>query len=161
MRNLDEFTRSAFYYKDRDGKLSAGPLWDYNFSLDCGRATNMATQGWQYPLAATEPGHMRAGASDWYPRLVTDASFMAAVKARWKQLRGGPLAQAALDKRISDLSAPLTAAAARDIARWPVAQVFSSAQAYAGPTATTWAGQVQAIRDWLAQRLAWMDAELQ
>jgi hypothetical protein len=150
-RSLDEFTRSAYFFKDRDGKLTAGPLWDYNFALNCGRPTSMAVEGWQYPL--------RPGASDWFPRLVTDPAFMSAVGARWKVLRQTLLAEAAIEARISALVAPLALAAARDNQRWPVAEVFSSSQQYSGPTAPTWEGQVQAIRDWIPQRLAWMDSQ--
>src|SRR5690606_4695472 len=31
--NVDAFVRSAYFHKDRDGLLKAGPLWDYNFAL--------------------------------------------------------------------------------------------------------------------------------
>lgn len=150
-RSLDEFTRSAYFYKDRDGKLNAGPLWDYNFALDCGRPTSMATEGWQYPL--------RPGASDWFPKLMTDPAFVAALTARWKVLRQGLLSEAAIEQRIQALTAPLQQAAARDLQRWPVAQVFSNAQQYSGPTASDWQGQVDAIREWIPKRLAWMDTQ--
>jgi len=150
-RSLDEFTRSAYFYKDREGKLTAGPLWDYNFALDCGRPASMASDGWQYPL--------RPGASDWFPKLMTDPAFVAAVGARWKTLRQGLLSEAAIEQRIQALVAPLSQAAARDLARWPVAQVFSSAQQYSGPTASDWQGQVDAIRAWIPKRMAWMDTQ--
>lgn len=70
------------------------------------------------------------------------------------------LSQAALDQRISALASPLASAAARDIARWPFAQVFTNPEGYTSPTAAMWEGQVQAIREWLVRRLAWMDAQL-
>jgi hypothetical protein len=28
-RNVDAYVRSAYFFKERDGKLKAGPLWDY------------------------------------------------------------------------------------------------------------------------------------
>jgi hypothetical protein len=160
VKNIDEFTRSAYYHKPADGKLVAGPLWDYNFALDSGRPTNRNPEGWQYVQAASEPGHVRVGASDWYVRLAADAAFMAQVSARWSALRHGVLSNGAVDQRISDVIAGLAAAAARDAQRWPVSTVFSTSQAYSGPSAPTWEGQVQAIRDWLPRRLAWMDAQL-
>jgi hypothetical protein len=150
-RSLDEFTRSAYFFKDREGKLTAGPLWDYNFALDCGRPASMATEGWQYPL--------RPGASDWFPKLMTDPAFVAAVGARWKTLRQGLLSEVAIEQRVAALTAPLARAAARDLARWPVEQVFNSAQQYSGPTASDWQGQVDAIRAWIPKRMAWMDTQ--
>ena len=43
-------------HKDRDGLIKAGPVWDYNFSLN-----NASTEieGWQW-----EDG--RTGSNDWY-----------------------------------------------------------------------------------------------
>jgi hypothetical protein len=151
-RNLDEFTRSAYFHKDRDGKLTAGPLWDYNFSMDCGRASNRPPEGWQYGLRRT--------GNDWFPMLVTDPAFMAAVVTRWQELRQGLLSTAGIEQRIAAVSAPLANAVERDFARWPVSVVYASGQTFLGPTAATWGGQVQAIRDWLLKRMAWMDTQL-
>jgi hypothetical protein len=152
-RNLDAYTRSAYYHKDRDGKLTAGPLWDYNYALDAGRATNRNPEGWQY---LTEPQTTREGGSNWIPRLADDAAFMAQVSARWKQLRTGVLATAALETRITAMTTPLTAAAERDNQRWPV---DSTMIPEGGPTDPTWSGQVQAIRAWLVARTTWLDAQ--
>jgi hypothetical protein len=152
-RNLDAYTRSAYYHKDRDGVLTAGPLWDYNYALDAGRATNRNPEGWQY---LTEPQTTREGGSNWIPRLASDPAFMALVSARWKELRGGALANAALETRITAMTAPLTAAAERDNERWPV---NSSTIAGGGPSDPTWSGQVQAILTWLVARTTWLDAQ--
>jgi hypothetical protein len=152
-RNLDAYTRSTYYHKDRDGKLKAGPLWDYNYALDSGRATNRNPEGWQW---ASEPQTTRQGGSNWIPRLASDPAFMAMVAARWKQLRQGVLATAAIDARIAALTAPIGSAAERDSARWPVRSVVQGT----GPTDPTWRGQVEAVRTWLAKRTVWLDAQL-
>jgi hypothetical protein len=152
-RNLDAYTRSAYYHKDRDGVLTAGPLWDYNYALDAGRATNRNAEGWQY---LTEPQTTREGGSNWIPRLASDPAFMALVSARWKELRRGVLADAALETRVMAMTAPLTAAAERDLVRWPV---DSNMIAGGGPSDPTWSGQVQAILTWLVARTTWLDAQ--
>ena len=109
--------------------------------------------------AGKQRGSERPGASDWFPKLMTDPAFVAALTARWKVLRQGLLSEAAIEQRIQALTAPLQQAAARDLQRWPVAQVFSNAQQYSGPTASDWQGQVDAIREWIPKRLAWMDTQ--
>ncbi len=79
--------RSAFFHKDRDGKLKAGPLWDYNFSLAVGGSTaQSSTVGWKFQA--------RRNVNNWYPMLTAQASFMDMVTARWKALRAGLLSQA-------------------------------------------------------------------
>jgi hypothetical protein len=153
-RNVDAYVRSAYYHKDRDGKLTAGPLWDYNFSLAVGGATTIdPAGGFQYDGTRN--------VNNWYPKLVTDPAFMTLVKARYAELRQGPLATAALDQRITALAAPLANAVVRDYAKWPVASVISQGGFVRGPTVETWEGQVQALRDFVAARLTWMDAQYQ
>lgn len=153
-RNVDAYVRSAYYHKDRDGKLKAGPLWDYNFSLAVGGATTIdPAGGFQYDGTRN--------VNNWYPRLVADPAFMTLVKARYAELRQGLLATAALDERITALATPLANAVVRDYAKWPVASVISATGFVRGPTVETWEGQVQALRDFVAARLTWMDAQYQ
>jgi hypothetical protein len=154
-RNVDAYVRSAFYHKDRDGKIKAGPLWDYNFSLAVGGGTTIdPAGGFQY--AGTR------NVNNWYPKLVTDPAFMTAVKTRWKELRQGLFSNASLDQRVTTLATPLTNAVTRDFAKWPVNSIYGSGTGFVvGPTVTTWAEQVQALRDYLVARTAWMDTQYQ
>jgi hypothetical protein len=126
-------------------------------SLDCGRASTRAAEGWQYEQAFRDPEHLRVGGNDWYRVFAQDPAFMARVSERWRELGAGLLSEEALNHRIEALSAPLAAAAERDLLRWPVREVLGGDL---GPSAPTWCGQVQAIRDWLPPRIAWLDAAL-
>jgi hypothetical protein len=154
-RNVDAYVRSAFYHKDRDGKIKAGPLWDYNFALAVGGSGTIDPMGgWQF--AGTR------NVNNWYQKLTAQPSFMDMVKARWKSLRGNLMSQAALDQRITDLIAPLAGAPiAHDYAKWPVSTVYANTGIVRGPTVATFEGQVQALRTYIAARLTWMDAQLQ
>ena len=102
--------------------------------------------------------------NSWYPRLVTDPAFMTAVKARWKSLRQGLYSDAMLSARITMLTSALDpAAVARDFAKWPVSTVLPNGMngIVRGPSVATWEGQVQAMRDFVMQRAAYMDAQYQ
>lgn len=80
--------RSVYYFMDGDGKLCAGPVWDFD------RAT------FQDPDAAGSMGSNRVKPWNsflyekadsknpcmWYPLLFKDSSFRAAVKERWNAL---------------------------------------------------------------------------
>jgi hypothetical protein len=159
-RNVDAYVRSAYYHKDRDGKLKAGPLWDYNFSLAVGG------QGTVAPAPAMNGFQFQGSrnVNNWYPKLTSDPNFMAKVKARYKELRGTLLSQASIDARMTMLTAVLDAAAvARDYAKWPVATVLPNGHSgiVYGPSVATWEGQVAAMKTFITQRLAWMDTQLQ
>ena len=99
-RNVDAYVRSAYFFKNRDGKLEGGPLWDYNFSLGVGGQNTIdPAGGFQYDGSRN--------VNDWYPRLTDDPAFMDRVKTRWRELRQGLLSDAALEQRVATLSAPL------------------------------------------------------
>jgi hypothetical protein len=159
-RNVDSYVRSAYFHKDREGKLKGGPLWDYNFSLAVGGSGTIAPapamNGWQFQGSRN--------VNNWFPKLGADAAFMAQVKTRYKALRGNLLSQASIDQRIAMLTAPLDAAAvARDFAKWPVSTVLPGGHSgiVYGPSVATWEGQVEAMRTFITARLAWMDMQLQ
>lgn len=156
--NVDAYVRSAYYFKDRDQKLKAGPLWDYNFALG-GVGAQSAT-----PQSENDTGWRFSGTrnvNNWYQKLTADPSFMAQVKARYTALRQTHLSEAAIEQRMNGLSAPLSQAVVRDFAKWPVSSVIESSEGFlGGPTAPTWEGQLQGMRDFLRARLAWMDANL-
>lgn len=150
-RNLDAYTRSAYYYKERGEPITAGPLWDFNLTLGMGFGTNLEVVGWQF--------EERDVASDWFRLLGTDPEFLERAAVRWRELRGTLLSEAALQARIDALVAPLANAAVRDFERWPVADVAEGI--FQIPSAPTWEGQLQVLRDWLGERLAWLDSQLQ
>ena len=149
-RNLDAYTRSAYYHKERGGPITAGPLWDFNLTLGMGFGTNRDVVGWQF--------EDRNVASDWYRLLGTDPEFLALVSQRWQALRQTLLSEEQLDRRIDALIAPLENAAVRDFERWTVADV--SEGIFQIPPDPTWEGQVQVIREWLGERLSWLDSQL-
>lgn len=156
--NVDAFVRSAYYHKDRDGKLTAGPLWDYNFALG-----GVGAQSAE-PETEDETGFRYNGnrnVNNWYPKLMGDPAFTAQVKTRYAELRQTLLSEAAVEQRMLDLQAPLTEAITRDFARWPVGDIIESETGFTGgPTVATWEGQVQVMHDFLMQRLVWLDANL-
>lgn len=148
-RDMDAYARSTLFHKDRDGKLVAGPLWDYNLTFAAGGFfDNTSTSGWQF--------EQRIGSNDWYHRLATDPRFRQRAAARWQQWRRGLLSDRALEQRIADMVIPLAEAAARDFQRWPVSSTAN--ELFRIPPGTSWQAQLQAIRDWLSLRLAWLDA---
>jgi hypothetical protein len=151
-RNMDAYARSVFFYKDRDAKVVAGPLWDFNLTFAVGGYfCNDNPAGWQY--------EQRMGTNDWFHRLAEDPAFMALVAARWKELRTGPFSQQAMEARIAALAAPLANAVVRDFERWPVCSVADNL--FAVPEGETWEEQLQVVRDFLSLRGQWLDTQLQ
>nr|WP_304413728.1 CotH kinase family protein [Micromonospora sp. HK10] len=151
-REMDSYIRSEYFYKDRDTKIFAGPLWDFDLSFGVGGFfQNDQAAGWQYqqlrqPLA-----------NDWYTQLMRDPAFVDQVRARWQSLRRGLLSDASLQARIDALAAPLTNGAQRNFQRWPNLTTRTIGF-FVTSTSPTWQGQVQDMRDWMLRRAAWLDS---
>ncbi|WP_422770824.1 CotH kinase family protein [Plantactinospora sp. WMMC1484] len=150
-RGMDAYLRSAYFYKDRDSKIVAGPLWDFDLTFGVGGFfQNDQIAGWQHQQTRTP------SANDWFQRLLQDPAFVNRVRARWQELRRGVLSNAQLQSRIDRLTAPLTAAAQRNFQRWPNLSTRMLGP-FITPTSPTWQGQVQFMRDWMFQRAAWLE----
>ncbi|GAA4439996.1 CotH kinase family protein [Phytohabitans houttuyneae] len=151
-REMDAYVRSAYFHKDRDAKIVAGPLWDYDLSFGVGGFfNNTQTSGWQHQQTR------QPVANDWFQILLRDPAFLNQVRIRWQQLRQGLLSPASLNARIDSLAAPLTNAAQRNFQRWPNL-TSPTVGFFQTPTANTWQGQVQVMRTWLTQRASWLDS---
>lgn len=151
-REMDSYVRSAHFYKDRDTKIFAGPLWDFDLSFGVGGYfNNNQTSGWQYQQTRSPQ------TNNWFARLLQDPVFVNRVKVRWQSLRRGLLSNAQLEARINSLATPLTNAAQRNFQKWPNLSTRMLGP-FITPTNPTWQGQVQFMRDWMFQRAAWLDS---
>ena len=157
-READAYIRSAYFYKDRDEVIFAGPLWDYNFTLGVGfdlmGLENLDTDGWMYEMNRTRDNP----SNDWFFTMVDDPSFHAQLVARWKSLRSGPLSDASLDERIDSLAESISSGASRNFHRWSNLGE-QNIDVFRSPATTTWDEQITLLEQWLRERLAWMDSQ--
>ncbi|MBQ0989131.1 CotH kinase family protein [Micromonospora sp. H61] len=151
-REMDAYVRSSHFYKDRDSKIFAGPLWDFDLSFGVGGFfANDQVSGWQHQQTR------QPSANDWFAQLLRDPAFVNQARSRWQTLRRGLLSDAALQTRINALTTPLTNAAQRNFQRWPNLTA-PTVSFFRTPTSPTWQGQVQVMRDWMLRRAAWLDS---
>lgn len=162
-RQGDSYLRSTYIYKDRDKKLTAGPLWDYDLGYDCftgmmGFSMTEATrfEGWQY-----EPAMAGMGGStvcDWYSTLMKDPNFQNKVKTRWKELRSSVLSDSQLTNLVTSLAKPLPNAAKRNFQKWNILKTATVGN-FGTQTTDTWEQQIQILKDFLVKRTAWLDKQ--
>ncbi|MES2709822.1 MAG: lamin tail domain-containing protein [Verrucomicrobiota bacterium] len=142
--NVDALRLSAFFFKDRGGRLSAGPVWDFDRALgsDDGRDANPAT--WTNVTYYFE--------RDWWGGLFKDPQFVQDWVDRWWGLRqtGQPLDMDALRLLADGMGAEIgNAAGARDAARWPD-------DAAAGGV---YLNEIEALKTWLTSRVNFIDSQ--
>jgi hypothetical protein len=145
-KNPDAFRLSAYFYKPREGKITAGPLWDFDRAL-----------GAPYDGRAEDPTwwdatHLTSDTTDffdygWYPGLFKDPDFTDAWYDRWEVLLADVLAPENVSARVEELTAPLEEAALRNNARWPDY----------GPRGS-FSNEVEIHKDWVEARSTWIAA---
>ncbi len=92
--------RSCYMYKSRHGRLTAGPVWDFDW-------------GTYLPY----DGRILNTSSLWYAQLFADARFVALLHQRVRVLRE---AMPRILDHVADLTVLLQASADRNFARWPI-----------------------------------------
>lgn len=65
---------SVYLHKDRGGKLTAGPIWDFDWGT------------FSYAASPAAQGKLFMTHAIWYRRLFQDEAFKALAKRRWKEL---------------------------------------------------------------------------
>ncbi|MBN2739182.1 MAG: CotH kinase family protein [Spirochaetales bacterium] len=152
----DSYVRSTYIYKDKEEKLKAGPLWDYNLAYDCftgfGWGTTSNVEGWQY-------GSGMMGFNvvcDWFNTLMQNTTFQNRVKQRWQELRSGPLSDQELINRVDALANPIANGAKRNFQKWPNLQTKTVGN-FSTQTTQTWEEQIQILKNYLLNRSDWID----
>ena len=139
-------------YKDRDGKLSMGPVWDFNLSM----GNTVFYNGWETEnwLVDTNPVPF------WWRRLLADENFKQRLVKRWETLRKNELATSELLDEIDRTAKYLSEAQKRNFQRWRVLgrRILGNLRAYG--SANTYEQEVIRLKTWLLARLKWMDARL-
>ena len=136
--------RSVYYFMDGDGKLSAGPVWDFDRGT-FQNTTNAASQGNSDRIKPYDEWICwRTGTSDnyfWYKKLITDPIFQQRVQDRWAVIY--PYLQNVV-KTIEAYREPLRASFGEDSAMWPTTEddIHAHKSGF-----TDWSGD-EDINDW-------------
>ena len=146
--NSDAFYSSLFFYKDADGLMYAGPVWD--MEMTCGSGwngyigpDNDFINGRYLVTALLKIPGFRAAVSNYY-----HDTFL----AQAQQLVGD-------DGKVMTGAARLSASAAMNYRQWPLIRVGNPNQSsHFWPAGTTYADTVADMNDWLTKRIAQMSA---
>ena len=146
-KNPDGLARSAYFTKDREGKLKAGPVWDFDRAMGANNdARSLQWDEWSHPTHASPLWEI-----GWWGVLARDPAFRQGWVDRWQALRRGPLGNDALAQLATTLADQIDPAAAeRDAERWPE---------NVGRNGTGFRGEVDHLARWLVQRAQWIDAQ--
>ena len=137
--NVDVYSFSTFFHKDRMGKLRAGPVWDYNLAFGYDAFGNRSKYDvWQFDNSDNN------GPKFWKDLFDTDL-FRCYLAKRWFELTepGQPLNYDFVCNRIDEIDALIAEAIPRDNQRWN--QMNQHAQ------------YVNNMKNWIQQRINWLN----
>ncbi|NLO22989.1 MAG: hypothetical protein GX116_01445 [Fibrobacter sp.] len=185
-KNSDAYICSFYMFKENDadgGKLNLGPPWDFNLAFgQVQYNNNMVVENWQVdqnmPLSSGNP----YGIAPWLKTLFHDADFQNKMKSRWAELRSSVWHTVNVDALFDSLKVTLQSAQKRNFERWDVigtaigmdgkpncgtggggwggmGGMFNPNLCFNGYSEPTWDAEVEHLRGFLKDRIAWMDRQ--
>ncbi|MEP7265055.1 MAG: CotH kinase family protein [Bacteroidota bacterium] len=157
-KNVDGYRLSTYFFKDKNsnnGRIQMGPLWDFNLAWHnadyCG---NDSTSGWAYRIT----DFCQTDVPFWWKRLMFDSQFKNNLRCRWESLRATNLDTVNLFSYIDSVSVLLQESQVRHFEQWPIlgAYVWPNPS----PLATTYAEEIEHLKEWIAARVVWLDANI-
>jgi hypothetical protein len=150
-KNIDAYIFSTYMYKDRDskgGKLTMGPVWDFNIgygNLDYNDFAK-APEGWLY-----NEGYRMY----WFRRMINnDPALQNKMSCRWHDLRSNMLSDDVIFEYIDSLVLSLQDPIKDNFRKWPVLGQYVWPNSFIGDTHEE---EINYLKNWLFQRLHWMD----
>ena len=113
--NVDVYHLSTFFHKDRNGKLRAGPVWDYNLSFGYDEFDDRSRYDvWQFYNGSCD------GSRFWTDLFFNCPTFRCYFAKRWYELTatGQPLNYLSVVERINYYDNLISEAIVRDNQRW-------------------------------------------
>ena len=154
MLNVDSLRLSTFFFKERNGKVFGGPVWDFNISSG-------SDDRFGNPPRASQPETWRGISGDrgtsffenqtqrWWGDLFGNREFQQQYCDRWHELRVDAFSNEYIITLINSMADEIREAQGRNEERWPGAP----------PEHGGWQGEIDRLKDWLTTRADWVDKE--
>lgn len=154
--NPDAYRLSTFMHKDRGQKLRMGPIWDFNLAFGNDGRSQPETWIYQYnDFYGTDLWLVHF----WWPKLLDDPQFRAAVKTRWTELRTGVLSTTIIHTQIDEWVDYMESNGAleRNFDAWPVLGEALPFNSFVGET---YEEEITYLKNWIESRTSWMDGQI-
>ena len=156
-KNVDAYRLSTYIYKDKesvDNRLTAGPVWDFNHGFgNCDYGETWEVDNWLLEYNP-EGGDQMAF---WWELLWEDLAFQHKAAVRYTELRQTIFSEEHIYSIIDSIANYLGPAVDRNFARWPLLGNYIWPNYY---VFDTYEEEIDYLKSWTAQRLAWMDSDI-
>ncbi|MGK0391145.1 MAG: subtilisin-like proprotein convertase family protein [Maribacter sp.] len=151
-KNVDAYRISTYLHKEKNtksGKIIMGPVWDFNLGwFNANYCEGDDSSGWIYEEYCDD------GNPFWWDAFATEPQFQQLLKCRWENLRENILSQSILHNYIDSMALVLDESQTRNFDRWDILGDY----VWPNPsTPDTYQGEIDNLKDWITNRLTWMD----
>lgn len=144
--NVDALRLSAYFYKERNGKLGFGPLWDFDRALGSTDGRDANPRVWRATSGDRGTDFFRYDTQPWWGRLFEDIDFWQRWIDRWQTLRGAEVALTNLHAIVDAQTGELRRAQPREQTRWGNT-----------PRGGSYQGEIDLLKRWLSNRVDFID----
>lgn len=162
-RNNDGFKKSVFFYKDKDsngGKFKAGPTWDFDWAwkniAGCSIFESTDGSGWAHRVNDCFTDNYSNG---WYIRLLQDSAFADELRCVYENYRQTILDTSSIFAYIDSVKNVVQSVQERHFKKWPILGISGPAPEV-NAIATTYNAEVDTLKEWIKQRLQWLDVNI-
>ena len=167
--NIDWGRHSAFFHKDRDGKIVCGPVWDYDRALGCEDVRDNNPRAWEGVVNAVGTVSSKTWYDSrfpWYgnllgptqdPRGAHYPEIRQRHTDRWFELRKGEFSIENLHAIIDSMAGEIRESQARNFDRWR--QYPPNGGNFADPGLSGWEAEISHMKNWLVARTEWLDSQ--
>lgn len=153
-RNPDGYGWSCYFHKDKNGKLKAGPVWDFDQSMH--NSTYRDGDRWwgwsiDYRLWPDPP---------FYMNMMHEPYFEYQMKKRWESLRQNEFSNKNLFHYIDSIAENLAEGADRNFKLWTDLGQQTWRELPGFEMLDTYEKQVYSLKSYLNKRWEWMDEEM-
>ena len=153
----DAFRSSCYFQVFKDGRLSMGPVWDYDLAFGNSILYNgFANKGWRFPLSEAKD-HSYIPAPKWWSNLYANPVFKLAMKKRWLHLRQSIFADSYIESIVDSLANPIKPAIEKNFNKWAV---IGKPILWTNAPQVSYEAEIIYLKRWMSERAHWMDLEL-
>lgn len=159
-KNVDGYRISTFLHKDKDkldriSPIKAGPVWDFNFGFgNADYYDASVSSGWQCEYKLPDDYWSNPF---WWIKLRKDPDFFNQLVSSWKGYRTSILSDNRVAYVIDSLTTLLADAQQRNFQAFPVLDQYVWANNYVGGS---YANEINYLKNWIFDRMEWMDSKL-
>ena len=158
-KNVDGYRLSTFLHKQREslgGKIRIGPVWDYDIAWhNADYCEGADPSGWAYQFPCSGDTWQ---VPFWWSRMLEDSAFANNLKCRWMFLRDDLLSESWFDQYLDSVALVLNESQERNFTVWPILGIYVWPNPW--PYPQTYAEEISVLKDWIHQRLFWLDNNL-